>query len=147
MIEGGHADNALPQTATATVNCRVFPGMSLATVLDTLKRLAGDAVEVKPLYDPYVSEASPLRPDVISVAETALKSTYPGVPLVPDMAPFGTDAVPFRAGGIPTYGLTSVFIKGSDHFAHGLNERLPVRSFYTGLDFYYTLLKTVGSKD
>jgi len=147
MIEGGHADNALPQTATATVNCRVFPGMSLATVLDTLKRLAGDAVEVKPLYDPYVSEASPLRPDVMSAAETALKSTYPGVPLVPDMAPFGTDAVPFRAGGIPTYGLTSVFIKGSDHFAHGLNERVPVRSFYTGLDFYYILLKTVGSKD
>jgi len=121
--------------------------MSLPTVLETLKRLAGDAVEVKPLYDPDVSEASPLRPDVMSAVETALARSYPGVPLVPDMAPFGTDAPPFRAGGIPTYGASSVFLKGSDHFAHGLNERLPVRSFYAGLDYYYALLKAVGSKD
>ena len=145
QLSGGHADNALPQTATATVNCRVFPGMSLASVLDTLKRLAGDAVEVEQAYDPVASDASPLRSDVMSAVGTALEVTYPGVPIVPDMAPFATDSAVFRAAGIPAYGISGNFIKGSDDFAHGLNERLPVASFYAGLDYYYILLKAIGS--
>jgi acetylornithine deacetylase/succinyl-diaminopimelate desuccinylase-like protein len=147
QLAGGHADNALPQTATATVNCRIFPGMSLETVRNTLQRLAGDVVEVKPAIIAPVSEASPLRSDVMSAVEAAIESTYPGVPVIPDMAPFATDAAIFRAAGIPTYGISGNFIKGSDDFTHGLNERLPVASFYAGLDFYYTLLKAVGSGD
>jgi acetylornithine deacetylase/succinyl-diaminopimelate desuccinylase-like protein len=147
QLSGGHADNALPQTATATVNCRVFPGMSLETVLDTLQRLAGDVVKVELANDSGESDASPLRADVMSAIATALESTYPGVPAIPDMAPFATDAVFFRAAGIPTYGISGNFIKGSDDFSHGLNERLPVASYYTGLDLYYTLLKAVGSGD
>ena len=145
QIAGGHADNALPQTASATVNCRVFPGMSLETVIATLRRLAGDAVEVQLASNSVVSDASPLRSDVMSAVETALGSAYPGVPLVTDMPPFATDAAVFRAAGIPTYGISGNFIKGSDDFSHGLNERLPVASFYAGLDYYYTLLKAVGS--
>lgn len=145
QISGGHADNALPQTATATVNCRVFPGTPLETVLKTLQRLAGDTVEIELANDPRASDASPLRPDVISAVTAALNSAYPGVPLVPDMPPFATDATVFRATGIPTYGVSGNFIKGSDDFSHGLNERLPVASYYAGLNYYYTLLKAVGS--
>jgi acetylornithine deacetylase/succinyl-diaminopimelate desuccinylase-like protein len=147
QLAGGHADNALPQTATATVNCRIFPGMSVETVQGTLQRLAGQVVEVEPIVAAPIAEASPLRSDVMSAVEAAVESIHPGVPVVADMAPFATDATIFRAAGIPTYGISGNFIKGSDDFTHGLNERLPVASFYAGLDFYYTLLKALGSGD
>ncbi len=144
-LEGGHADNALPQTATAVVNCRVFPGTSIESVQSMLKRLAGDAVEVKALGETLVADASPLRPDVVAAVEQALAAAYPGVPVVPEMAAYATDGAAVRAAGIPTYGASGTFIKGSDEFSHGLNERLPVNSFYKGLDYYYALLKAVGS--
>ena len=97
QIAGGHADVALPQTATATVNCRIFPGVSLDTVRDTLKRLAGDAVTVEVLISTVVADASSLRADVVSAVGTALESAYPGAPVIPDTAPYATDAVFFRA--------------------------------------------------
>jgi acetylornithine deacetylase/succinyl-diaminopimelate desuccinylase-like protein len=145
QLQGGHASNAQPQTATAIVNCRVFPGMAVETVQATLQRLAGDAVEVKARGQTILADASPLRPDVVAAVEGALKAVYPGVPVVPDMAPYATDGATFRAAGIPTYGASGTFIKGSDEFSHGLDERLPVDSFYKGLDYYYLLMKAVGS--
>jgi acetylornithine deacetylase/succinyl-diaminopimelate desuccinylase-like protein len=141
LLRGGHADNALPQSATATINCRIFPGVKPELVLATLQRLVGDKVEVK-LSDPgAVSEASPLRPDVLAAVTRVVHSLHPGIPIVPTMEMGATDGVFYRRGGIPTYGTSEVFIKSSDDYSHGFNERIPVQSFYDGLEFWYRLMK------
>jgi acetylornithine deacetylase/succinyl-diaminopimelate desuccinylase-like protein len=144
MLAGGHADNALPQSATATVNCRIFPGTRVAEVRDTLQQVAGDKIEVKVHGDSYEGPPSPLRDDVTAAVTRAVRASYPGVPIVPDMAPYYTDGSTFRGAGIPTYGVSSVFMKEKDEFAHGLNERLPVAAFYAGLDHWYVLLTTLA---
>ena len=144
LLRGGHADNALPQSATATVNCRIFPGTSVAEVRDTLQQVVGDRIEVKVLGEPHSSPPSPLRDDVQAAVAKAVHASYPGVPIVPDMAPYATDGSVFRGAGIPTYGVSSIFMKETDEFAHGLNERLPVASFYAGLDHWYVLLRTLS---
>jgi acetylornithine deacetylase/succinyl-diaminopimelate desuccinylase-like protein len=140
MLTGGHADNALPQSATATVNCRIFPGTPVAEVRDTLQQLAGDKIEVKVHGDSYEGPPSPLRDDVTAAVTRAVRASYPGVPVVPDMAPYYTDGSTFRGAGIPTYGVSSLFMKPTDEFAHGLNERIPVAAFYAGLNHWYVLL-------
>lgn len=141
---GGHADNALPQTATATVNCRIFPGTSVEDVRATLQKVAGDRIEVKVLGSPHSAPPSPLRADVMAAVAKAVHANYPGVPIVPDQAPYATDGSVWRAEGIPTYGANSNFMKETDEFAHGLNERTPVAPFYAGLDHWYVLLKTLA---
>jgi acetylornithine deacetylase/succinyl-diaminopimelate desuccinylase-like protein len=146
MLKAGHANNALPQSATATINCRVFPGMSVEEVKSTLQGLVGDKVEVKALNNPTIAKPSPIRPDVIAAVTKAVHSVYPGTPVVPDMVPYTTDGAIISAGGIPTYGVSSTFSKESDVFSHGLNERLPVESFYKGLTYYYVLMKQVAGK-
>jgi acetylornithine deacetylase/succinyl-diaminopimelate desuccinylase-like protein len=146
MLKAGHANNALPQSATATINCRVFPGMSVEEVKSTLQGLVGDKVEVKALNNPTIAKPSPIRPDVIAAVTKAVHSVYPGTPVVPDMVPYATDGAIISAGGIPTYGVSSTFSKESDVFSHGLNERLPVESFYKGLTYYYVLMKEVAGK-
>ena len=145
MLKGGHATNALPQTATATINCRVFPGMRVDEVKTTLQRLVGDKVDVRALGEPTIARPSPLRPDVVAAVTKAVHSVYPGTPIVPDMAAYATDGAIFSHAGIPTYGISSTFIKESEIFSHGLNERLPVSSFYNGLTYYYVLLKEIGA--
>ncbi len=144
MLAGGHADNALPQSATATVNCRIFPGTRVAEVRDTLQQLAGAKIEVKVLGDSYEGPPSPLRDDVTAAVTRAVRASYPGVPIVPDMAPYYTDGSTFRGAGIPTYGVSSLFMKEKDEFAHGLNERIPVAAFYAGLEHWYVLLTTLA---
>jgi acetylornithine deacetylase/succinyl-diaminopimelate desuccinylase-like protein len=144
MLRGGHAENALPQTATATVNCRIFPGTSTDEVRETLQKVAGDRVEVKVVGQPHSAPPSPMRADVLAAVKKAVYASYPGVPIVPDQAPYATDGSVWRAEGIPTYGASSLFMKESDEFAHGLNERVPVAAFYAGLDHWYVLLKTLG---
>jgi acetylornithine deacetylase/succinyl-diaminopimelate desuccinylase-like protein len=146
MLKGGHANNALPQTATARINCRVFPGMSVDEVKSTLQKLVGDKVEVSALGIPAIAKPSPLRKDVIAAVTKAVHSVYPGTPIVPEMAPYATDGAIFSNGGIPTFGVSSAFIKDSDIFSHGLNERLPVNAFYNGLTYYYVLLKEIGGQ-
>lgn len=144
LLHGGHAENALPQSATATVNCRVFPGTRLDDVKATLQRLAGDKVEVKIIGEPHMSDPSPMRADVMSAVAEAVHRDYPGVPIVPEMAAYATDGSIFRAAGIPTYGVTSTFIKGSDDYSHGLDERVPVASFYAGLDHWYSIIHSLA---
>jgi acetylornithine deacetylase/succinyl-diaminopimelate desuccinylase-like protein len=140
LIAGGHADNALPQSAAATVNCRIFPGVPPSTVEAQLEQLAGAGVEVAPVDDIYWSDASPLRDDVLQAVRAAVDATHPGVPVTPSMGVGTSDSLFFRAAGIPTYGTGEIFIKGSDDFAHGLDERVPVASFYDGLVHWRTLL-------
>jgi acetylornithine deacetylase/succinyl-diaminopimelate desuccinylase-like protein len=146
MLQGGHADNALPQSATANVNCRIFPGMSVDKVRTTLQGVVGDRIEVAVLGTPHDSPPSPMRKDVLAAVAKAVHASYPGVPIVPDQAPYATDGSIFRAAGIPTYGVSSLFMKPSDEFAHGLNERVPVASFYAGLEHWYVLLTTLARK-
>jgi acetylornithine deacetylase/succinyl-diaminopimelate desuccinylase-like protein len=146
MLKGGHAENALPQSATARVNCRVFPGVSVEDVQATLQRLAGDKVEVTEVGTARPSDPSPMRADVVAAVGKAVHANYPGVPIVPEMAAYATDGSRFRAAGIPTYGVSSLFIKGSDEFSHGLNERIPVASFYAGLEHWYVLATTLAGR-
>jgi acetylornithine deacetylase/succinyl-diaminopimelate desuccinylase-like protein len=145
MLEGGHADNALPQRATATINCRIFPGITIEDVQAQLQRLAGDDVAVATLDPQYwSSDASPLRPDVLAALTRAIEANHPGLAISPGMSSGATDGVFFRAAGIPTYGVGENFIKGSDAFAHGLNERVPVASFYSGLGHWRTMITALA---
>jgi carboxypeptidase PM20D1 len=144
MLRGGHAENALPQSATATVNCRIFPGVEVSEVHETLRQVVGDRVQVQVLDDPTASPASPLREDVMEAVAEGVEKIRPGTPIIPFMAPYGTDGKEIRQGGIPTYGISGLFIKDSNQFAHGLNERVPVRSFFDALEFWRTVLEKLA---
>jgi acetylornithine deacetylase/succinyl-diaminopimelate desuccinylase-like protein len=146
MLEGGHAENALPQSATANVNCRIFPGVKIEDVRLTLAGVVGEGVEVKLVGDAMSSDASPLRKDVVSAVTRVVHKFYPGANIVPQQASGATDGLVFRALGIPTYGVDPTFIKDKDAFAHGLDERIPVKSFYDGLEMWYMLVKDLSGK-
>jgi acetylornithine deacetylase/succinyl-diaminopimelate desuccinylase-like protein len=145
MLAGGHAENALPQSATATVNCRIFPGTSAAQVQATLQQSVGPKVEVKQGYEALVSDASPMRRDVMDAVARAIAAADPGAQVVPTQASYATDGAVYRNAGIPTYGVGGVFIKDSEEFAHGLNERIRVDAFYDALTYWTVLIKTLGS--
>ena len=144
LLRGGHAENALPQSATATVNCRIFPGVAVVDVGKTLQDLAGKGVEVKVIGSPFSTDASPLRADVLAAVTHAVHALHPGVLVVPSQESGATDGIYFRGAGIPTYGTGAAFIKESDSFAHGLNERLPVKSFYDDLQHWYLLVHSLA---
>jgi acetylornithine deacetylase/succinyl-diaminopimelate desuccinylase-like protein len=146
LLQAGHADNALPQRAVATVNCRIFPGVSIAKVQAQLQKLAGPKIKIATLDDYTASDASPLRKDVTAAITAAVHSGYPGVKIVPSMSSGATDGVFFRSVGIPTYGAGELFMKDSDAFAHGLNERIPVAAFYQGLTHYRVLITELAGK-
>ncbi len=148
MIRGGHAENALPQSATATVNCRIFPGVGVDVTRAALEKVVGNAgVKIKSLSDPVETDPSELRDEVIAALQKAVDSKYPGLTIIPGMSSGGTDGMHFRAAGIRSYGVNGIYIKSSDVFAHGLNERLAVQSFYDNLQHWYVLLKAIaGSK-
>lgn len=146
MLAGGHAENALPQSATATVNCRIFPGVPVADVQSELQAIAGAGIEVAPLGPSNSSDASPLREDVMNAVTRAVHTIYPGVVVTPYMSAGATDGLFFRAAGIPTYGVGAVFIKDSDDFAHGLNERVSVDTFYSGLTHWRVLINELAGR-
>lgn len=140
MLTGGHAENALPQSATATVNCRIFPGVAVADVLSELQAIAGPGVEVATFGPSSATDASPLRSDVMAAVERAVRAAYPDIVITPYMSSGATDGLYFRAAGIPTYGVGGVFMRDEDDFAHGLNERVPVASLYSGLNHWRALI-------
>lgn len=141
MLRAGHAENALPQSATATVNCRIFPGVAVTDVQAVLEHVAGTpGLRIAVLGEPRPSPVSPLRQDVVDAVTAAVEARYPGTPVIPYMAPYGTDAKETRAAGIPTYGVMGIFMEKSDQFAHGLNERVQVREFFGALEHWKVLL-------
>ena len=145
MLEGGHAVNALPQLAAATVNCRVLPEDSPEYVLNTLKKVVGDErVNVKALNEPSKAEASPLRPDVLKAVTEITSRMWPGVPTVPIMVMGATDGRYLRAAGIPTYGVQGFFMDRDDIRFHGRDERMGVQAFYEGQAFLYDLVKALS---
>ena len=149
-LEGGHANNALPGMARANVNCRILPGHPLDEI---------QAMIVKVLDDPriVVSRAaglagsglpnppSPLRPDLMSALAKVSNEMWPGVPIVPVMDAGASDGAISRAAGFPTYGLPGLFMDVDDDRSHGRDERIRVTSFYDGVDFYYRLVKVLGT--
>jgi carboxypeptidase PM20D1 len=145
-IQGGHATNALPQRATANINCRIFPGTPVASVQQTLASVINDAgVQIaRPPVGSVEGEPSPLRPEVIAAVTKAVHASYPDVPIVPNMSAGATDSMHFRALGIPSYGVSGLFIKPTDDFSHGLNERVPVAGIDIALIYWDTLLRTLA---
>ena len=145
MLEGGHALNALPQLAAATVNCRVLPEDSPEYVLSELKRVVNDAqVSVTPLGDMTKGPASPMRPDVLNAVRDITSTMWPGVETVPTMVMGATDGRFLRIVGIPTYGVQGFFMDRDDIRFHGRDERLLVTSYYEGQAFLYELVKRLA---
>jgi acetylornithine deacetylase/succinyl-diaminopimelate desuccinylase-like protein len=146
MLQAGHAENALPQSATATVNCRIFPGVPVEAVENALKHVVeNDAVEFKQLDDPTESPISPLRPDVVDAVKKAVHARYPGLKVMGYMESGGTDGMHFRNAGIPTLAISGVFMNPDEMYAHGLNERVPVKAFYDALDHWSIIIKELTS--
>jgi acetylornithine deacetylase/succinyl-diaminopimelate desuccinylase-like protein len=142
MLNGGHALNALPQSASVNINCRIFPGTSVDSVRDTLIKVADDksaSVTVLP-PPPVASPASPLRKDVIAAVTDAVHARFPGVEVVPGMSAGASDSMHFRNAGVPSYGIDASFTKPDDTFAHGLNEKLPASEVEAGLEFWHRVL-------
>ncbi len=147
LLEGGHAANALPQTARATVNCRIFPGVPVEEVQQTLVRvLADEQISVTPLGTPVPSPASPLHPELMRTVERLTQEFWPGIPVIPTMLAAATDGSFLRNAGIPTYGHSGLAGDVNDVRAHGRDERILVKSFREGQEYLYRLVKALASR-
>jgi len=145
LLEGGHAVNALPQLAAATVNCRVLPEDSVAYVQSTLQKIvADDQVAVNLLGDPAPGPTSAMRPDVLSAVTRATNTLWPGVPVVPIMVMGATDGKALRIAGISTYGIQGFFFDRDDIRFHGRDERMAMQSFYEGQAFLFQLVQLIS---
>jgi len=145
-LEGGHADNALPQAARATVNCRILPGESPDDVRRTLIDILADpGIAVTAMENATQSPASPLRPDVFGAIERVTEEMWPGVPVIPTMAVGATDGVFLRPAGILTYGVMGLFVDIGEDRNHGRDERVGVKQFYECQEFLYRLVKRLSS--
>lgn len=153
-LAGGHANNALPGRAEAVVNCRILPGHSKQEVRDELVKVFADPkVEVRyitssgQVLDNIPDQRSfpppPPRPDVLGAIKTVADKMWPGIPVFPTMATGASDGVYTMAVGLPTYGISGVETERDDHREHGRDERVPVKAFYKGVDFYYRFMKTL----
>lgn len=147
-LEGGHADNALPQLARATVNCRIMPGVEPAAIRDELERLVADPeVKVERTDNQAMSLASPLRPDVVAAFTAAVQRRHPGAPIMPEMSTGASDARPFRVAGIPVYGVDGSWgVVPDDLRAHGRDERLPVKALSDDVDHWVDMLTRLAGK-
>jgi acetylornithine deacetylase/succinyl-diaminopimelate desuccinylase-like protein len=144
MLSGGHADNALPQTAAATVNCRVLPGETQSEVEERLRAAAGSGIEMRVKFPMQPNPASPVSEALLNHVQGLVQSMWPGLPAVPVMETGGTDAKPLRAAGIPTYGISQMFYDLDDVRAHGKDERIRTGYFYDGLEFGYRLMQAMA---
>ena len=148
MLKAGHAENALPQSATATVNCRVFPGVSTDEVEKVLRKVvANDQLQFTRLEEPTESPISELREDVVDAVSLTVNSRYPRVKLIAYMESGGTDGMHFRRAGIPTWAVSGIFMDPDEMFAHGLNERVPIKAFYDALDHWTVIIDQLAGPD
>ena len=157
-LSGGHADNALPQTAQALVNCRILPGHSKEEVRQELVRIFNDPKITLRYKDPATAEyldkapdtkaflPPPLRPDVMNPLRQIAGKMWPGAPVIPEMETGASDSIYTIAAGLPSYGICGVAVDADDIRAHGKDERLRVSSYYEGVEFYYRFLKSLTSE-
>lgn len=145
MLTAGHAENALPQSATATVNCRIFPGTPVEEVEQTLRDVVdNEEIEFVLLGEPTESPISELREDVAAAVSNAIHSRYPDVQVLTYMESGGTDGMHFRRAGIPTWAVSGVFMDPDEMYAHGLNERVPIEAFYGALDHWSMIMRQLA---
>jgi len=156
-LSAGHANNALPQTAQAIVNCRILPGHSLEETRQDLIRIFNDSKVTVRYVDSggNVFDQAPdrkalppaaLKPEVMQSLEAIVAKMWPGIPVLPTMATGASDGVYTNAAGMPTYGISGIALETNDVRAHGKDERLPIKSYYRGVDFYYQFIKALSSK-
>ena len=143
-LDAGHASNALPQRATAIVNCRIFPGETVEGTRDTLVKVIGDPKVSVTIIQPVrpVAVAPPLDPKVVEPMKKLAARHFPGVPVIPSMSSGATDGRYFGQIRMPIYGVPGIFGDPDGNGAHGLNERIRVKSLYDGRDYLFDLVKT-----
>jgi acetylornithine deacetylase/succinyl-diaminopimelate desuccinylase-like protein len=147
LLDGGHANNALPQRAGANVNCRIFPGESVATTQATLEKVVSDpGVKITPVPPIRpLAAPPPLDPKIMGPAEKLSAKYFPGVPVIPAMSTGATDGIFLEAIGIPTYGVPGMWGDPDGNGVHGLNERMEARSLYVGRDYLTELVKAYAA--
>lgn len=146
-LDGGHANNALPQSAGAIVNCRLLPTDEQDDIVAAIRRTISDtAVSVSVVNPVKPSPPSPLVPEVMGPIERVSAKYFPGAPVVPAMSAGATDGLYIRNAGIPVYAVSGVPIDADDHRAHGRDERIRVAAFYTGVDYTYDLVRALTSR-
>jgi len=145
-VDAGHANNALPQTARAVINCRILPGERTAPIEATLRKLAGDRVTLTVLSAPQSSPPSPIPAALLARFERLAAAQWPNVPVTPVMEAGATDGMFTRLAGIPTYAPSALPEDPDDIRAHGKDERLGVEAFYQATEFWYRLMKSVGDE-
>lgn len=148
LLDGGHANNALPQRAGANINCRIFPGETVESTRDALIAAIGNPKVGVTMTPPLRPLAIPptLDPKIMGPAEALAKKYFPGVPLIPSMSTGATDGIFLQAIGIPVYGVPGIFAEADFNGVHGLNERMRVRSLYEGRDYLFELVKIYATQ-
>ena len=142
QIEGGHAENALPRSASATINCRILPGTHSSDVETTLRQVVDDEeIVLKSIYAAVPSPASPLPGALLETIESLVDQQWPGVMVVPNMSTGATDGLYVRNAGIPVYGIGGWFMHPGEIRAHGLDEKISIKRFQEGSEFWYRMLK------
>jgi len=146
MVDGGHALNALPQRVTANINCRIFPGTSFQQIQDELARVAAEPkLQIQFInVGTTASPASPMRKDVTDAVRAGLDVAYKSVPIVPGQASGASDSMWFRVRGVPSYGVAPIFIKDSDDFSHGLNERTQLFNIAPGVAYWKIVIQRLS---
>jgi acetylornithine deacetylase/succinyl-diaminopimelate desuccinylase-like protein len=147
-IQGGHADNALPQQASATVNCRIMPGVSIDGMRQELVKIVGNAaLEIKVTAAEKPGPASPLRKDVLDAYSAAVHRRFPNAPIIPEMSTVGTESRQFRIVGIPAYGVDGQWIVvPQDQRMHGQDERLPVQALFDDVEHFHEMIARLASQ-
>jgi acetylornithine deacetylase/succinyl-diaminopimelate desuccinylase-like protein len=147
-LDGGHANNALPQTAGANVNCRMLPDERPEDVVETIRRVVADtAVRVTITSEPVASPPSPLEAEVLEPIDSVTATMWPGAAVVPSMDAGASDGLFLRNAGMPVYGVSGVALDYDDIRWHGRDERITVEAFYQGLEYTYRLVRALAAAD
>jgi acetylornithine deacetylase/succinyl-diaminopimelate desuccinylase-like protein len=145
-VDAGHADNALPQTARATISCRILPSDSVENVKRTLREvLHDDQISISQVNQAVINPPSPITRELLDPLERVTQEMWPGIPVIPMMQTGATDGRHLRAAGIPTYGMSGLFHDVDDVRAHGRDERVGVKQFFESEEFLYRLVKAMSS--
>src|SRR5262249_5878066 len=146
QLQAGHAENALPQTARATVNCRILPDQPVEEVARTLARVIGDEqIKIIPKGKGVLSPPSAINPEIMRNVEALAANMWPGIPVIPIMSAGATDSRFLRNIGMPAYGVSGLFSDPVNNGVHGLNEQVGIKELYDSKEFLYRLVRTLAA--
>lgn len=144
QVEGGQAENVLPTKATSVINCRILPDTPEDTILNTIKKvIANEKIQITPLWEYVSAKPSPLFPELANKITKITKELWPSVRIIPTMETGATDGLFLRNAGIPTYGVSGLFMDINDLRAHGNDERIALKSLFESQEFLYQLVKEI----